>query len=127
MIDQAELDEEAQLDTSKFLLSPDVTEHSVDPETQARLEALLEAAGNVSFCIVSILVILHHNTVGIKKTMSSINTTQYCCKALRINLEFLVLYFLSVVHINFVKLGIHFEAVTSILYNIKMKLNMYSV
>ena len=67
MIDQTELDEEARLDTSKFLLSPEDTEHSVDPETQARLEALLEAAGNVSFCIVSILVILHHNTVGIKK------------------------------------------------------------
>lgn len=68
MIDQAELDEEARLDTSKFLLSPEDTEHSVDPETQARLEALLEAAGNGFFLIIdSILVILHHNTVGIKK------------------------------------------------------------
>jgi hypothetical protein len=67
VIDQAELDEEARLDTSKFLLSPEDTEHSVDPETQARLEALLEAAGNVSFSVVSNLVILHHNTVGIKK------------------------------------------------------------
>lgn len=46
MIDQAELDEETRLETSKFLLSPEEnTEHSVDPETQARLEALLEAAG----------------------------------------------------------------------------------
>jgi len=52
VIDQAELDEEARLDTSKFLLSPEDTEHSVDPETQARLEALLEAAGNVFFFFV---------------------------------------------------------------------------
>lgn len=61
MIDQAELDEEARLDTSKFLLSPEDTEQSVDPETQARLEALLEAAGNVYFSIVSTPVILHHH------------------------------------------------------------------
>jgi len=67
VIDQAELDEETRLETSKFLLSPEDTEHSVDPETQARLEALLEAAGNVSFCIVFILVIVHHNKVGTKK------------------------------------------------------------
>ncbi|XP_067003505.2 ankyrin repeat domain-containing protein 17 isoform X3 [Anabrus simplex] len=45
VIDQAELDEETRLETSKFLLSPEDTDHSVDPETQARLEALLEAAG----------------------------------------------------------------------------------
>jgi hypothetical protein len=52
VIDQAELDEEARLDTSKFLLSPEDTDHSVDPETQARLEALLEAAGNIALCII---------------------------------------------------------------------------
>jgi hypothetical protein len=69
MIDQAELDEEAWLDTSKFLLSPEDTEHSADPETQARLKVLLYAAGNFSFCIVTIVVILHHNTVGIEKTV----------------------------------------------------------
>lgn len=43
-----ELDEDSRLDTSKFLLSGGCTEGSentVDPETQARLEALLEAAG----------------------------------------------------------------------------------
>ncbi|XP_046405893.1 uncharacterized protein LOC124170897 isoform X3 [Ischnura elegans] len=45
VIDQGELDEEARLEHSKFLLSPEDTDHSVDPETQARLEALLEAAG----------------------------------------------------------------------------------
>jgi hypothetical protein len=54
VIDQAELDEETRLDTSKFLLSPEDTDHSVDPETQARLEALLEAAGNIALCIVPI-------------------------------------------------------------------------
>lgn len=58
MIDQAELDEEARLDTSKFLLSPEDTDHSVDPETQARLEALLEAAGNTALCIVPTPIIL---------------------------------------------------------------------
>ncbi|XP_024873751.1 ankyrin repeat and KH domain-containing protein 1-like [Temnothorax curvispinosus] len=43
-IDQVELDEDHP-DSSKFLLTPDDLECSVDPETQARLEALLEAAG----------------------------------------------------------------------------------
>ncbi|XP_071573914.1 ankyrin repeat and KH domain-containing protein 1 isoform X4 [Temnothorax nylanderi] len=43
-IDQVELDEDHP-DSSKFLLTPDDPERSVDPETQARLEALLEAAG----------------------------------------------------------------------------------
>jgi hypothetical protein len=59
VIDQAELDEEARLDTSKFLLSPEDTDHSVDPETQARLEALLEAAGNISLSNVPTPVISH--------------------------------------------------------------------
>lgn len=44
-IDQAELDEDHHLETSKFLLTPEDPERAVDPETQARLEALLEAAG----------------------------------------------------------------------------------
>ncbi|KAJ9583160.1 hypothetical protein L9F63_022501, partial [Diploptera punctata] len=44
-MNQGELDEDTRFETSKFLLSPEDTEHSVDPETQARLEALLEAAG----------------------------------------------------------------------------------
>lgn len=43
-IDQVELDEDHS-ESSKFLLTPDDPERSVDPETQARLEALLEAAG----------------------------------------------------------------------------------
>lgn len=33
------------MESSKFLLTPEDPERSVDPETQARLEALLEAAG----------------------------------------------------------------------------------
>lgn len=41
-IDQVDLDEDHP-DSSKFLLTPE--DPSVDPETQARLEALLEAAG----------------------------------------------------------------------------------
>ena len=49
MIDQEDLVEDSRLQTSKFLLTSDDTDHSVDPETQARLEALLQAAGNV-FC-----------------------------------------------------------------------------
>lgn len=44
-IDQAELEEDQPLEGSKFLLAPEEPERSVDPETQARLEALLEAAG----------------------------------------------------------------------------------
>lgn len=51
ILDPEELEEERVLDTSKFLLSsseggesPDL-QGSVDPDTQARLEALLEATG----------------------------------------------------------------------------------
>lgn len=44
-IDQVELDEGHHLESSKFLLTSEDPERSVDPETQARLEALLEAAG----------------------------------------------------------------------------------
>lgn len=51
MIDQEDLVEDSRLQTSKFLLTSDDTDHSVDPETQARLEALLQAAGNVFCCI----------------------------------------------------------------------------
>jgi hypothetical protein len=64
VIDQAELDEDARLDTSKFLLSPEDTEHSVDPETQARLEALLEAAGNIILCTVPTPGIPHTSLAG---------------------------------------------------------------
>lgn len=45
VIDQEDIVEETRLQSSKFLLSPEDTDHSVDPETQARLEALLQAAG----------------------------------------------------------------------------------
>lgn len=45
VIDHEELVEAATLQTSKFLLSTEDSDHSVDPETQARLEALLQAAG----------------------------------------------------------------------------------
>ncbi|XP_015120124.1 ankyrin repeat and KH domain-containing protein 1 isoform X6 [Diachasma alloeum] len=44
-IEQAALEEDHHLESSKFLLTPEDPERSVDPETQARLEALLEAAG----------------------------------------------------------------------------------
>lgn len=51
VIDQvADIDEnEARLQNSKFLLPQEDGEHTVDPETQARLEALLEAAGTFNF------------------------------------------------------------------------------
>lgn len=49
VIDQ-ELDDEVRLEASKFLLASDESEHAVDPETQARLEALLEAAGMFLWC-----------------------------------------------------------------------------
>lgn len=45
---QAEMEEEgAGADSSKFLLSHDDPEQAVDPEMQARLEALLQAAGKL--------------------------------------------------------------------------------
>lgn len=48
-LDQQELDEDSMFEPPKYLLSGEGTEspdlQSVDPETQARLEALLEAAG----------------------------------------------------------------------------------
>lgn len=50
MIDNSELDEDSRI-AAKFLLSED-PEHTVDPETQARLEALLEAAGASSTSLV---------------------------------------------------------------------------
>lgn len=43
MIDQ-EFEEDPQVEAAKFLLSSQ-EDRSVDPETQARLEALLKAAG----------------------------------------------------------------------------------
>lgn len=39
-------EENGSTEPSKFLLSHDDPERAVDPEMQARLEALLEAAGN---------------------------------------------------------------------------------
>lgn len=43
VIDQ-EFEEDPQVEAAKFLLNPE-EDRSVDPETQARLEALLQAAG----------------------------------------------------------------------------------
>lgn len=40
-------EEGAGADSSKFLLSHDDPEQAVDPEMQARLEALLQAAGKL--------------------------------------------------------------------------------
>lgn len=45
MVEQ-EFEDEPQTDSAKFLLDPE--DRNVDPETQARLEALLQAAGNFS-------------------------------------------------------------------------------
>lgn len=43
MIDQ-EFEDDPQVEAAKFLLNPD-EDRAVDPETQARLEQLLQAAG----------------------------------------------------------------------------------
>lgn len=43
MIDQ-EFEEDPQVEAAKYLLNPE-EDRAVDPETQARLEALLQAAG----------------------------------------------------------------------------------
>lgn len=62
MIDQ-EFEEDPQIEAAKFLLSSQEDRTSVDPETQARLEALLQAAGKYicifiylecSICIVQV-------------------------------------------------------------------------
>lgn len=55
---QAEMDEEGGgAESSKFLLSHDDPERAVDPEMQARLEALLEAAGEYTTIIIYLLLI----------------------------------------------------------------------
>lgn len=51
MIDQ-EFEEDPQIEAAKFLLSSPEARTSVDPETQARLEALLQAAGNCLNCLI---------------------------------------------------------------------------
>lgn len=51
IIDRTELDEDSALEKSKFLLSPEEGDRTVDPETQARFEALLHAAGNGLYSI----------------------------------------------------------------------------
>lgn len=49
---QAEMEEEGGgAESSKFLLSHDDPERVVDPEMQARLEALLEAAGKFNIFV----------------------------------------------------------------------------
>lgn len=48
VIDQ-DFEEDPQVEAAKFLLSPE-EDRSVDPETQARLEALLQAAGKYVCC-----------------------------------------------------------------------------
>lgn len=52
IMDQGDLDEESVIETSKFLLSSEGADsldlRSADPESQAKLEALLEAAGKLS-------------------------------------------------------------------------------
>ena len=64
MIDRDDLvdDGEPMLDNSRFLLTSeninDADLKSVDPETQARLEALLEAAG-VTFISLNFIILQH--------------------------------------------------------------------
>lgn len=45
MIDQ-EFEDDPHVEAAKFLLNPD-EDRAVDPETQARLEQLLQAAGEI--------------------------------------------------------------------------------
>lgn len=56
MIDQ-EFEDDPQVEAAKFLLNPD-EDRAVDPETQARLEQLLQAAGktNLKFFITKIRI-----------------------------------------------------------------------
>lgn len=57
MIDNEELSDESALLTSKLFLPPEDNDHSVDPETQARLEALLQAAGLRFFLFILIILV----------------------------------------------------------------------
>lgn len=58
VIDQ-EFEEDPQVEAAKFLLSPE-EDRSVDPETQARLEALLQAAGNILSCLPQTALLIHN-------------------------------------------------------------------
>lgn len=49
VIDQDDLADEAEMEEKYYLPSEEDSEDTVDPETQARLEALLEAAGIYSY------------------------------------------------------------------------------
>lgn len=59
-------EEGAGADSSKFLLSHDDPEQAVDPEMQARLEALLQAAGKLLLfiywkkCSCEIIISVNH-------------------------------------------------------------------
>lgn len=68
VLDQAELDDEPRLENSTFLLSAtEEAERNVDPETQARLEALLEAAGKFFFYNQSLSLIQKFSISGTQK------------------------------------------------------------
>lgn len=60
MIDQ-EFEDDPHVEAAKFLLSPD-EERAVDPETQARLEQLLQAAGEVFDKLIMYRTFLHTNS-----------------------------------------------------------------
>lgn len=68
VIDQ-EFEEDPQVEAAKFLLSPE-EDRSVDPETQARLEALLQAAGKYEFLYyVLLLGVLYGSPSLVPKTV----------------------------------------------------------
>lgn len=60
------------MEAAKFLLSPE-EDRSVDPETQARLEALLQAAGKdeILFCLT--VFVVHLSLVPMKKINQSLH------------------------------------------------------
>lgn len=64
-------EEGAGADSSKFLLSHDDPEQAVDPEMQARLEALLQAAGK--------LLLFIEEIAGVGKKSRSLEYRRQLC------------------------------------------------
>lgn len=70
MIDQEFEDDPHQVEAAKFLLNPD-EDRAVDPETQARLEQLLQAAGT---CKLGLTLTARLNILNIKKLSYNCHT-----------------------------------------------------
>jgi hypothetical protein len=114
-LDQEELDDG---DASRFLLSHETIEgaevRTVDPETQAKLEALLEAAGEnvVVYNIKPVLIIVNLqflDTAGVPWKSVTLHSSYYIsiltCKNLFVVYGFFILEFKCVCPISMRNIG----------------------